>query len=113
MTPPPAMANLLRRSRRTPSRQRLEPVATLASAASALAARMLSGSVNGRGSAVTLIPDPGVESAIREVDEEIHDRQEHAVAQHDRHDHRVIAAGHREHEEPAHARHAKDRLDEE
>src|SRR5438094_692449 len=111
---PPAMASRLRRRRRTPSRQRLVGrTVSAASTATGLGARMPSGSASGRGPAVTLIADPGVERAIGEVDDEVHDREEHAIREHDGHDHRVVAPGHREHEEAAHARHAKDRLEEE
>ena len=60
-----------------------------------------------------LVPDPRVESAIDEVDDEVHDGQEHAVREDDGHDHRVVAARHRLHEEAPHAGHAEDRLDEE
>src|SRR5215510_14224420 len=103
ITIPPATASLLRRRRRTPSRQRLEDRTRGSStgAATATATRL------------TSVPDPGVEDPVEEVDDEIHDRQEGAVGQNDRHNHRVVPTGHRQHEEAAHAGHAKDRLDEE
>src|SRR5499433_472931 len=103
ITIPPATASLLRRRRRTPSRQRLEERgrASGAGAATAIATRL------------TSVPDPRVEDPVEQVDDKVHDRQERAIGEHNRHDHRIVPAGHRDHEEAAHARDAEDRLDEE
>src|SRR5260370_13523816 len=101
-TAPPAMANRLRRSRRTPSRQRLDPRAEgPTSAASGLDARTASGSASGRGPAVTLISDPGGDRAIGEVHDEVHGRPEDAVGQYHCHAHRIDAPAHRQPEQAA------------
>src|SRR5215470_7451009 len=101
-TTPPATARRLRRSRRAPSRQRLDDRGR----ASGLV------TVPARRSPSSLVADAGVEDAIEEIDDEVHDGQENAVGQDDGHDHRVVAPGHRQDEETPHPRNAKDRLDE-
>src|SRR5678816_1665321 len=78
ITTPPVTASLLRSRRRRASRHRLEP----------------RDAVRGRTTAPgcgRLVSDAGVESAIEEVDDEVHQGEERAVDQHDRHDHRVVA----------------------
>src|SRR5215510_8824934 len=103
ITIPPATASLLRLRQRTASRQRLEERMRGSS----------TGAVTATATRLTSVPDPGVEDPVEEVDHEVHDGQERAVRQYDGHDHRVVAAGHRQHEEAAHAGDPKDRLDEE
>src|SRR4030095_15378852 len=100
ITAPPATARRLRRSRRTPSRHRLDERTRGTPLGTATAA------------AASSVPDAGVEDAIEKVDNEVHDSQERSVREHHRHDHRIVAAGHREHEEASHAGHPKDRFDE-
>src|SRR5882724_8365486 len=86
---PPATASLFRISRRQASRQRLVP----------RSARLARGSVPtgaappGPGS---LVSDAGVESAIEEVDGQVHEGEEDAVDEHHCHDHRIVAPRHRE-----------------
>src|SRR5215467_1166269 len=91
-TTPPATARRLRRSRRTPSRQRLDDRGRASGWESALARR----------SPPRLVADAGVEDAIEEIDDKVHDRQERAVGQDDGHDHRIVSPGHRQDEEAAH-----------
>src|SRR5262249_33033575 len=102
-TTPPATARRLRRSRRTPSRQRLDDRGRASGWVAALA----------RSSSPSLVADAGVEDTIEQIDDEVHDGQERAVGQDDRHDHRVVAPGHRQDEEASHPGHAKDRFHEE
>src|SRR2546425_1337346 len=102
-TTPPATARRLRRSRRTPSRQRLDDRGRVSAWITALARR----------SSPSLVADAGVQDAIEQVDGEVHDGQERAVGEDDRHDHRIVSPGHRQNEEASHPRNAKDRLDEE
>src|SRR5262245_36672680 len=114
ITIPPATANRFRRSRRQASVHRLDDrTATPVPRATGPGARTPSGSARARGPATASVPDSGVEKAIREVDDQVHERQEYAIGQHDGHDHRVVTAGHGEYEEAAHARDSKDRLHEE
>src|SRR6267142_6920834 len=103
MTTPPTTARRLRRSRRTPSRQRLDDRGRISGCVTALARR----------SPPSLVADAGVEDAIEQVDSEVHDGQECAVGQDDRHDHRIDPPGHRQNEEASHPGNAKDRFDEE
>src|SRR5438309_1574690 len=95
MTTPPAIASRFRMSRRTPSRHRLVPRAAGRSTfeaglcpahpsegeASEGAVEAPADRDEGRSPPPGLIPDPGVERAIGEVDDEVHHRQEHAVGE--------------------------------
>src|SRR5204862_6243462 len=118
ITTPAAIARRFRRSRRKAALHRFDyrAVADLASSERGLFPRNPSREeVSGRGRSPppSLISDAGVENAIEQVDDEVHDGEERAVGQDHGHDHRVVATRHGQDEEAAHARHAKDRLDEE
>src|SRR5262250_262099 len=97
-TIPPATASRLRRRRRKASRQRLDDSVRARPAARAESRTAPVPSL--------LVPDAGVESAIDQVYDEVHGREEDAVHENDRHDHGVVATGHREHKELPHARHS-------
>src|SRR5689334_10956219 len=88
---PPATASLLRRRRRQASRQRLEPRESSRGQASAAGA--------GAPLAGTLVSDAGVNKAIGEVDQQVHEGEKYSVDEDDGHDHRIVAAGHRQDEE--------------
>src|SRR5262245_61603497 len=100
MTMPPAMASRFLIRRRYASVHRLDDrTEALVPRATGVGARTPSGSASARGPATVSVPDSRVEKAISEVDDQVHDRQEHAVGQHDRHDHRIVTAGHGQDEE--------------
>src|SRR5262245_44149895 len=89
-TMPPTTARRLRRSRRKAPRQRLDE------AGCATAARA---GIRTASAGTLLVPDAGVESAIDQVDDQVHSREKRAVHEDNRHDHRIVPAGHREDEE--------------
>src|SRR5882724_10493761 len=72
---PPTTASLFRRSRRQASRQRLDVAADGAAARRSAASR--------------LVPDAGVDKAIEEIHDEVHESEERAVQEDHGHDHRV------------------------
>src|ERR1700675_4850099 len=94
-TKPPTTASLLRMSRRQASRQRLE----LSIHVPAHGSAPTGGGPAGEG---RLVSDAGVDKAIGQVYQEIHEGEKGAIDEHHRHDHRIIAAGHRQDEESAH-----------
>src|SRR5947209_18790021 len=82
---PPRTESLWRRSRRQAYGQRVDVCVDGAAARPAAAAR--------------LVPDAGVDKAIGEIHEEVHEGEEGAIDQHHRHDHRVVPPRHGLHEE--------------
>src|SRR5439155_17655228 len=79
-TTPPATARRLRRSRRTPSRQRLDDRGRASGWVTALAPR----------SPPSLVADAGVKDAIEQVDDKLHHGQEPAARRDARHAHRIV-----------------------